>query len=114
MTMHQVGFRVEPNSATAAVWAARGPSLWTRRDNEPPEVDHGEPIPKRPTVPGSTHKLIVDLDGIVAMRREGYEWAAIAEKFGVSSRTCQSRAAVVAPELIGKGIRGKKAPKAEA
>lgn len=100
-------FAVEQNPITESVWAARGPSIWTRKDDEPAAVEPVEEKPKRPVVPGPTHKLIVDVDGIVAMRREGYTWPSIAQKFGCSKNTCRERVQAVAPELMGQGVRGK-------
>lgn len=94
---------IDPQAITEAVWAARGPSLWTRKpgDDAPPRVGPDEP-PKqtRAMVPGSTHKLLVDVEGIVAMRREGYEWREIASRFDVSVNTCRDRVQRIAPDLL--------------
>lgn len=105
---------IDPQAITEAVWAARGPSLWTRKpgDDAPPRVGPDEP-PKqtRPMVPGSTHKLLVDVEGIVAMRRQGYEWKAISKAFDCAISTCRTRVREVAPDLLTTKRRGSASPK---
>lgn len=99
---------------TAATWAARGPSILTRKpgDEQPQRVDPDEePKQTRAMVPGSTHKLLVDVEGIVAMRRQGYEWKAISKAFDCAISTCRARVREVAPDLLTTKRRGSASPK---
>lgn len=99
---------------TAATWAARGPSILTRKrgDDALPRVNPDEtPKQTRPMVPGSTHKLLVDAEGIVAMRRQGYEWKAISKAFDCAVSTCRSRVREVEPALLTTKRRGSASPK---
>lgn len=106
--MHQA------NPLTEAVWAARGPSLWTRKPgaDEPPRVDPDQkPKETRPTTPDSTHTLLLDVEGIVQMRRERYEWKVIAKRFNCSVTTCRDRVRKTHPELLAVMVRGSASPK---
>ncbi len=99
---------IDPQAITDAVWAARGPSLWTRKpgDDEPAkaQLDEEDQKPKTPRV---CKRMTLDAEGMAALRRQGYEWRAIAMKFDVSLNTCRSRVAEIAPELMRAGIRGR-------
>lgn len=102
------------NPLTEAVWAARGPSILTRKpgDDRTPRVDPDEePKQTRAMVPGSTHKLLVDVEGIVQMRRQGYEWKAISKAFDCAVSTCRSRVREVEPALLATKRRGSASPK---
>lgn len=89
------------------------PSIFLHKGNdEPARVDPDEqPKKVREMVPGSTHKLLVDVEGIVAMRRQGYEWKAISKAFDCAISTCRARVREVAPDLLTTKRRGSASPK---
>lgn len=49
---------------------------------------------------GLAQRLELDVDAMVRMRREGYEWREIASRFDVSVNTCRDRVQRIAPELL--------------
>ena len=65
---------IDPQAITDAVWAARGPSLWTRKpgDDEPAkaQLDEEDQKPKTPRV---CKRMTLDAEGMAALRRQGYE-----------------------------------------
>jgi len=103
---------IDPQAITDAVWAARGPSLWTRKpgDDEPRKVQPDDEDQKTKK-PRTQKRMTVDAEGMAALRRQGYEWRAIAMKFDVSLNTCRNRVAEIAPDLFNAGMRGVASPK---
>lgn len=49
---------------------------------------------------GLAQRLELDVDAMVRMRREGFEWREIASRFDVSVNTCRDRVQRIAPELL--------------
>lgn len=101
---------IDPQAITEAVWAARGPSLWTRDDpaksrqqqaNERAWESGSQPAHKGKEIKGRglANRREYDVDAMVYMRRQGYTWRQIALKLSVSMGTVIDRVKKAAPEL---------------
>lgn len=108
------------NPLTAATFAARGPSVWTRKDpnksayQQAAELaweDGSQPQHKGVEVAGKGlgKRKEYDVAAMVHMRRQGYTWRQIANKLSVSLGTVIDRVKKAAPELAQPLQRGPKA-----
>ena len=111
---------IDPQAITDAVWAARGPSMWTKPDptksrqqqaNELAWDSGRQPVHKGVEVAGKGlrgKRKEVDVPAMVHMRRQGYTWRQIAMKLSVSLGTVIDRVKEAAPELAQPLQRGVK------
>jgi len=106
--MHQT------NPITESVWAARCPSLWTRKEGELPRVVVDfEPKRERKVFDGPAHKLDLDVELIITLRRQGMEWREIGKQVGCSMNTARARVKLVAPELMRLNVKRTRSPRSE-
>lgn len=102
---------IDPQAITEAVWAARGPSIFLREDctksrqqqsNEIAWMNGSQPAHKGVEVAGKGlgKRRDYDVNAMVHMRRQGYEWREIASRYDVSVNTCRNRVQSIAPDLL--------------
>ena len=100
------------NPITESVWAARGPSLWFRKEGELPRVVVDvESKRERKVLDGPAHKLDLDVELIISLRRQGMEWRDIGKQVGCSMNTCRARVQLVAPELMRLNVKRTRSPR---
>ena len=91
----------DTKAITASVWAARGPSLWTRKDPnksthqqaaERAWEDGSQPTHRGPEIPGKglSNRREYDTESMLQMHLAGSTWRAIGNAHGCCGNTAQA------------------------
>ena len=81
---------IDPQAITDAVWAARGPSIWTRKEGEQPAPQpRPEAVEDKPKAKPGVKRREYDTEAMLQMHLAGATWREIGRAHNCCGNTAQ-------------------------